>query len=165
MTDFFYLLYQISLCTDKYSKKVFSIPIFLSRVLMYQKHQISLLVGYKTATKSRGLKTIVMSIQDSKPREKQISPMFSYFLINNAQLYHFLGNWLAHNKKMTEKSVFCEAWVLNWCHNRSQSPVFGVAVLYPTRSEIWHFWHIKTRGRKIAIEKIFCYTYEHIGET
>ena len=50
------------------------------------------------------------SIQDSKPREKQISPTFSYFLINNALLYHFLANRLAHNKKMTEKSVFREAW-------------------------------------------------------
>ena len=34
----------------------------------------------------------------------------SYFLINNALLYHFLANWLAHNKKMTEKSIFREAW-------------------------------------------------------
>ena len=50
------------------------------------------------------------SIQDSKPREKQISPTFSYFLITNALLYHFLANWLAHNKKMIEKSVFREAW-------------------------------------------------------
>ena len=45
-----------------------------------------------------------------KPREKQISPTFSYFHINNTLLYHFLANWLAHNKKMTEKSVFREAW-------------------------------------------------------
>ena len=60
-------------------------------------------------TKNRGLGTIVTSIQDSKSREKQISPTFSYFLINNALLYHFLANWLAHNKKMTEKSVFREA--------------------------------------------------------
>ena len=57
-------------------------------------------------TKNRGLGTIVTSIQDSKPREKHISPTFSYFLINNALLYHFL----AQNKKMTEKSVFREAW-------------------------------------------------------
>ena len=35
---------------------------------------------------------------------------FSYFLIDNALLYHFLANWLAHNKKMTEKSVFRETW-------------------------------------------------------
>ena len=61
-------------------------------------------------TKNRGLETIVTSIQDSKPREKQISPTFSYILIKNALLYHFLANWLAHNKKMTEKSVFREAW-------------------------------------------------------
>ena len=61
-------------------------------------------------TKNRGLGTIVTSIQDSKPREKQISPKFSYFLINNALLYHFLANWLAHNKRMTEKSDYREAW-------------------------------------------------------
>ena len=36
-----------------------------------------------------------------------------------------------------------------------QSPVFGLAVLYPTRSEISRFWYIKTRGRKIAIEFFF----------
>ena len=45
--------------------------------------------------------------------------------------------------------------VLNWRHNRSQSPVFGVAVLYPTGSEIWCFWYIKTWERKIAMEKTF----------
>ena len=43
-------------------------------------------------TKNRGLGKIVTSIQDSKPREKQISPTFFYFLINNALLYHFLAN-------------------------------------------------------------------------
>ena len=46
-------------------------------------------------------------LQDS---QKQISPTFSYFLINNALLYHFLAIWSAHNKKMTEKSVFGDAW-------------------------------------------------------
>ena len=33
---------------------------------------------------------------------KQISLTFSDFLINNALLYNFLANLLAHNKKMTE---------------------------------------------------------------
>ena len=42
--------------------------------------------------------------------------------------------------------------VLNWRHNRPQSPVFGLAVLYPTGSQISRCWYIKTRGRKIAIE-------------
>ena len=50
------------------------------------------------------------SFQEFKLREQRISPTFSYVLINNALLYHFLANWLAHNKKMTEKSVFHEAW-------------------------------------------------------
>ena len=61
-------------------------------------------------TKDRRLEMIVTSFQDSKLGEKQISLTFSYFLINNALLYHFLANWLAHKKKMTENSVFREAW-------------------------------------------------------
>ena len=55
MTDFFFI------CSIKYpnvlisvTKKFFSIAIFLSRVLMYQKHQISLPVGYKTARQKTG---------------------------------------------------------------------------------------------------------------
>ena len=50
----------------------------------------------------------VMSLQDFKLLGKQISPTFSYFLVNNAFLYHFWANLLAHNQKMTEKSVFRE---------------------------------------------------------
>ena len=46
--------------------------------------------NHETKNGTRG--TIVTSIQDSKPREKQISPAFSYFLINNALLYQFLAN-------------------------------------------------------------------------
>ena len=100
-------------CTDKYSQKIFSIVIFLPRVLMYQKRQISLPVPTRVQnheTKNRRLGTIVTSFHDSKPREKQISPTFTYFLINNALLYHFLVKWLAHNKKMNKKYVFREAW-------------------------------------------------------
>ena len=157
MTDFFICLIKSPQCADKYSKTIFSIAIFLARVLMYQKRQILLPVGYKTARpKNRRMGTIVTSFQDSKPREKQISPTFTYFIINNVLLYHFVVNWWAHNKKVTKKSVFFfEAWSPEMSHNRSQSPVFGLAVLYPTGSEIWRFWYIKTRGRKIAIEKFF----------
>ena len=42
--------------------------------------------------KNRRLGAIVTSFQDSKPREKQIFPTVSYFLKNNALLYHFLAN-------------------------------------------------------------------------
>ena len=63
-------------------------------------------------TKTRRLGTIVTSFPDFKLRENQISPIFAYFLINNTLMYHFLANWLAHNEKMTEKSVFREAWSL-----------------------------------------------------
>ena len=45
MTDFFFYSPQ---CTGMYSKEKFSIAIFLPRVLIYQIHEISLPVGYKT---------------------------------------------------------------------------------------------------------------------
>ena len=60
--------------------------------------------------KNRRLANIVKSFQNSKPREKQIFPTSSYFLINNALLHHFSANWLVHNKNMTKKSVCREAW-------------------------------------------------------
>ena len=98
----------------------------------------------------------VTSFQDFKLSDKQISPTFCYFLINNALLYHFLWNTLAPNEKMTETSVFfVKREVLKWRHIHSQCPVFGHAFFYPTGSEIWRFWYIKTRGRKIVIEKKF----------
>ena len=63
---------------------------------------------------------------------------------------------------MAEKSVLREAWSPEMT---SQSlPVSCLAVLYPTGSEIWRFWYNKTRERKIAIEKVFCNTYQYIGE-
>ena len=52
---------------------------------------------------------MVTSFQDSTPREKQVFPTVTYFLINNALWYYFVANLLAHNKKVTEKSVFREA--------------------------------------------------------
>ena len=99
-----------SQCTDKYSKKVFSIAIFLSRVLLYQKHQISLLVGCKTARSKTGDWERLWRQFRTPSLAKNRFLRRSYFLINNALLYHFLANSLAHNKKMTEKSVFREAW-------------------------------------------------------
>ena len=47
--------------------------------------------------------------------------------------------------------------VLKWRHNHSQSPVYGLAVLYPTGIEISRFWYIKTRGRKMAGYWICCF--------
>ena len=55
MTDFF-LFARLNLPNVLISvaKQFFSIAIFFSRVLMYQKNEISLPVGYKTATTKTG---------------------------------------------------------------------------------------------------------------
>ena len=112
MTDFFFICsIKSPQCADKCSKKSFFHSDFPFLCFDVPKASNFTSGGVQNReTKNRGLETIVTSIQDSKPREKQISLTFSYFLINNALLYHFLANWLAHNKKMTEKSVFREAW-------------------------------------------------------
>ena len=111
MTDFFICSIKSPQCADKCSKKKFFDSDFPSLCFDLPKASNFTSGGVQNReTKNRGLWTIVTSIQDSKPREKQISPMFSFFLINNVLLYHFLENWLAHNKKMTEKSGFREAW-------------------------------------------------------
>ena len=97
-------------------------------------------------------------------KEKLLKGIFKVdWLINVAANTQMSPNWLAHNKKMTEKSVFTRLGVLKWRHNCSQFPVFGLAVLYPTRSGIWLFLYLKTRGRKITIENFFCYTNQYIG--
>ena len=85
--------------TDKYRKKFFSITIFL--VLMYQKRQISLLVGYKTARPKIGdWEWMRRQFRTSSLAKNRF---LRNFLISykNALLYHFLVNWLAHNKKIS----------------------------------------------------------------
>ena len=55
--------------------------------------------------------------------------------------------------------------VPKWRHNHSQCPAFGLAVLYPTGSEIWRFWYIKTRGKKITIKNFsLLYKSVHRGD-
>ena len=61
-------------------------------------------------TQNRRLGTIMTSIQDSKPREKQISQSFSYCELINLLINGTIVRCLLENKKTSEKSVFCEAW-------------------------------------------------------
>ena len=101
-------------------------------------------------TKNRRLGTIVTSISG-----KNTSQSFSYCELINLLRNGTIVRCLWENKKTSEKLFFARLGVLSWRHNRSQFPVFGLAVLYPIGSEIWCFWYIKTRERKIAMEKTF----------
>ena len=108
---FFICSIKFPQCADKCSKTIFSIAIFLPHVLMCPKRQISLPVGYKNRdAKNRRLGTIVTSIQDSKPGEKQISQSFSYCELINLLRNGTVVRCLWENKKTSEKSVFREAW-------------------------------------------------------
>ena len=91
MTDFFFICsIKSPQCTDKYSQKKFFHSDFPFPCFDVPKASNFTSGGVQNRkTKNRGLGTIVTSIQGSKPREKQISPTFSYFLINNALLYYF----------------------------------------------------------------------------
>ena len=104
---------------------------------------------------------IVTSFQDFKLSEKTDSQSFSYCELINSLRNGIIVHCLQENKRMLEKSVFCEAW----SREIPQSPVFCLVILYPTGSEICRFWYIKTRERKIAIEKNFClYLSVHWGD-
>ena len=97
-------LIKSSRCTDKNSKNMFNSD-FPSPCFDVPKTWNFTSGGVQTRkTKNRWLGMIVMSLQDLKFLRKQISPTFSYFLINNVLWYHFLANSLVHNKKMTEKT-------------------------------------------------------------
>ena len=60
------------------AKKVFSIAIFLPCFDVPKASNFTSGGVQNSETKNRRLGTIVTSIQDSKPREKQISQSFSY---------------------------------------------------------------------------------------
>ena len=80
-------------CTDMCSEGIFFDSDFPSPCFDVPKASNFTSGGVQNrATKNRRLGMIVTSFQDSKPPEKKISPTFSYFLINNALLYHFLVN-------------------------------------------------------------------------
>ena len=67
-------------------------------------------------------------------RGKKISQSFSYCELINSPWNGTKVRCLEENKKM----------FLKWRHNHSQSPVFGLAVLYHNGSEIWLLVHQNT---------------------
>ena len=81
MTDFFNCSIKSPQCTDMYSKEKFSIAIFLPRVLMYQKRQISLPVGYKNRTLGMIVTSFQLLVKYNKaiPFFRLLSNVFSDF--------------------------------------------------------------------------------------
>ena len=80
MTDLFFICsIKSPQCTDKYSKKGFFHSDFPFPCFDVPKASNFTSSGIQNReTKNKGLGTLVTSIQDSKPREKQISQSFSY---------------------------------------------------------------------------------------
>ena len=115
-------------------------------------------------TKNRRLGMIVTSLQDLKFHWEQISSTFSYFLTNNAVLYHFLANLLAHNNEMTEKSLFRKLKVLKWRHNRSHSPFFLVSWFRTPAKVKFHVFGTSNTGKEKRFRICFSYTYQYVVE-
>ena len=79
MTDFFLCSIKSPQCPDKCSKKIVLDSDFPSPCFDVPKASDFTSGGVQNRdNKNRRLGTIVTSIQDSKPREKQISQSFSY---------------------------------------------------------------------------------------
>ena len=116
--------------------------------------------GTKPLDQNRRLRTIVTSIQDSKPREKQISQSFSYCELINLLRNGTIVRCLWENKKTLEKSVFCEA--------TSQS--FPVSYFWCRGFVPYRKWNLmllvhQNSGKENRYgKKLLCYTYEYIGE-
>ena len=110
MTDFFICSIKSPQCADKCSKKFFDSD-FPSPCFDVPKASNFPSGGVQNRdTKNRRLGTIVTSIQDSKPREKQISQSFSYCELINLLRNGTIVRCLWENKKTSEKSVFRVAW-------------------------------------------------------
>ena len=77
------------------------------------------------------------------------------FLRRNALLYHFLANWLAHNKKMTEKFVFREAWNPELPSQSFPVPCFWCRGFVPHRK--WNLTLLahQNTGKENRYRKIF----------
>ena len=122
---------------------------------MYQKHQISLPGGTKRQHQKQETVMIVTSIQDSKPREKQISHSFSYCELINLLRNGTIVRCLWENKKTLEKSVFREAWSPESTSQSFSVPCFWSRDFVPHQK--WNLMLLvhQNTGRKMAIEKKF----------
>ena len=90
---------------------------------------------------------------------------FSYFLINKALLYHFLANRLAHNKRMTEKSVFREGWSPEMTSQSFPVSCFLVSrFCTPPEVKFDAFVTSKLGEGKLLSKNFFCHTYQYIRE-
>ena len=114
-------------------------------------------------TQNRRLGTIMTSIQDSKPREKQISQSFSYCELINLLINGTIVRCLWENKKTSEKSVFREVW-----SPELTSQSFPVHCFWSrgTPPEVkFDAFGTSTHGKgKSLWKKLFCCTYQYIGE-
>ena len=131
-------------------------PLHFLCVLLYQKLEISLPVGYRTARPKTGdWEWLWCHFRIWSFGENRFLLHFNfYFLINNALSCHFLANSLPHNYKMIEKSVFR--------HNYSQSPVFSLAVSCPNGSEILRFNYAKKCSKLKKLTKNFVKLLEYV---
>ena len=138
---------------------------FLPRGFMYQKRQISLPVGYKTARPKTGdWEWLWRHFRTPSLAKNRFLRHFLFFLINNALLYHFLAIWLAHNKKMTEKFVFRKAWSPEMMSQSFPMPCFWPCGFVPH----WK-WNLtllahQNTGKENRWNILLCCAYQYIGE-
>ena len=150
---------------DKCSKKKLSIAIFLPRVLMCQKRQISLPVGYKTATPKQETRNDCDVNSGLQASQKQISQSFSYFEQINLLRNGTIVRCLWENKKTSEKSVFGEAWSPELTSQSTSVPCFwSRGFCTPPEVKFDVFGTSKHGKGKSLWKKLVCCTYQYTGE-
>ena len=139
MADFLFIFsIKSSQCTDKYSKKLFDSD-FPSRVLTYQKREVSLPVGYLPAKPKTGdWEMIVTSFHCFQLHGKQMSQSFSYFELINSPRKGTRVRGLYENKKLPEKSFSPETLSSEMTSQSFPVSCFWSRGFDPTGSEISH---------------------------
>ena len=138
-------------CTGNgmYSKEKFLIANFLPRVLIYQKREISLPVGYKTKRPKTGdWEWLWRHFRTSRFAKNRFLLSFSY-----CELINLLRNGtnVVYKKirKCWRNLFIVKLVVLKWYQIRSHSPVLGLVVLYPMEVKFHVFGTSKHREGKL----------------
>ena len=140
------------------NSKKYSRTIFLRIVLIYQKCEISLLVGY-CKTESRRLGMIVISFQDTYFHRKH----FSVILLSWAKKLHLemVQKCTAHKKIrkwLRTLFFFVQLNVLKCRHDHSKFPVSRFVPHWK-----WNFLFLVHQNTNNSFF-YFCYTYQYIVE-
>ena len=118
-------------CTDMYSKEKFSIAIFLPCVLIYQKHEISLLGGYKTVRPKQETGNdcdVISGLQASRKTDFSVIFLLWALFIRKKENVEEICFYKAWSPEMTSHLFLVSCfWFRDFVSPRNEILVFGTS--------------------------------------